>query len=333
MTRTVNSGDAQIWRLAGALPCAFHQLQYESDIEVYRDSLVREHFPLADLEKPKQSPFEKIGANAKLGEVRIGVQARSAMRVSFNEKPCRTLILCLAGSSHVESNGVRYDLRAGSEALLGVGGGGWAEMGAGASALVTFEASAVNEAIGSINASQDQSLPDHETLMDSSIMVRRGHEKSITGALRLAMLASEREGFMSEAMAADLVLRAIALMIIDALNLRELGASERDGSRAASKARGYMLDRLGEDVTLTQLERIAGVSRRTLQMHFRRIYGMSPLQYLREQRLFAARDMLLGAPGKRITDIALACGFTHLSNFNALFRERFGATPGELRGS
>ena len=93
MTRTVNSGDAQIWRLAGALPCAFHQLQYESDIEVYRDSLVREHFPLADLEKPKQSPFEKIGANAKLGEVRIGVQARSAMRVSF---PARQVPISVA---------------------------------------------------------------------------------------------------------------------------------------------------------------------------------------------------------------------------------------------
>ena len=32
-----------------------------------------------------------------------------------------------------------------------------------------------------------------------------------------------------------------------------------------------------------------------------------------------------------MTDVAFACGFTHISAFNTLFRERFGASPAEFR--
>jgi AraC-like DNA-binding protein len=319
--------DAPVWRLASALPCAPEQLRYVGDIGTYRDNLVRQHFPLADLEKPSRDSFAKIGASARLGAVSVGVQARTQMRVSFNEKTLRTLVLTLAGKSRVTIEGRAYDLDAGAQALVGLGAAGSAEMGLGASALVSFEPAALDEAICSINAAQDQRLPDRETLIDSNVLVGRGHEASIMSAVRLGLLAGAREGFMSEATAGDVLLRSIALAVIDALHLKERQSTGRDGSRAVSKARAYMLERLGSDVTLTGLERAAGVSRRTLQMHFLRAYGMSPMQFLREQRLLAAREALLTGADVRVTDVAFACGFSHLSAFSKLFRERFGASP------
>ncbi|MBX9757365.1 MAG: helix-turn-helix domain-containing protein [Beijerinckiaceae bacterium] len=288
---------------------------------------MRRHFPLADLETPLRTAFEKIGASAQLGGVHIGVQARSAMRISFNEKSLWTFVLTLGGSSRVAVDGRTYELNAGSQALAGLSAAGTAEMGLGASALISFEQGAIDEAICSINGTFDQRLPAGETLIQSQVLVGRGHEASITSALRLGLLAGARQGFMSEAMAGDVVLRSIALAIIDSLHLQESESTERDGSRAATRAREYMLDRLADDVTLTDLERAAGVSRRTLQMHFLRIYGMSPLRYLREERLLTARDMLLSPGDKRVTDVAFACGFTHMSAFSTLFRERFGASP------
>lgn len=321
------SPDSPIWRLAGAIPCAANQLHYTGDLRTYRDNLVRQHFPLADLEKPARGKFAKLGASANLGAVTLGVQARTEMRLSFNERSMRTLVLSLAGTSLITVGGRSYRLDAGGQALVGLGAGGSAEVGLGASALISFEPAALDEAICSINASQEQRLPDSETFIDSDVLAARGHEASIMSAVRLGLIAGAREGFMSEAMAGDVVLRSVALAVIDALNLQENESTGRDGSRAALKARAYMLDRLGSEVTLTCLERAAGVSRRTLQMHFLRIYGMSPMQFLREQRLLAARDMLLTRADARVTDVALACGFTHLSAFSTLFRERFGASP------
>lgn len=324
------SPDSPIWRLAGAIPCAANQLRYIGDIRTYRDTLVRQHFPLADLEKPARGKFAHLGASANLGAVSLGVEACTEMRVSFNERPLRTLVLPLAGTSLVTVEGRSYRIDAGAQGIVGLGAATTAEVGLGACALISFEPSALDEAMCSINASQGQRLPDHDTVIESDVLAARGHEASIMSAVRLGLVAGARQGFMSEAMACDVVLRAVALAVIDALHLQEKESTARDGSRAASKARAYMLDRLGSEVTLTGLERAAGVSRRTLQMHFLRIYGMSPMQYLREQRLLAARDMLLTRAEARVTDVALACGFTHLSAFSTLFRVRFGGSPVEF---
>ncbi|OXH85552.1 AraC family transcriptional regulator, partial [Burkholderia multivorans] len=55
-----------------------------------------------------------------------------------------------------------------------------------------------------------------------------------------------------------------------------------------------------------------------------------PMQYLRAKRLEHARELLLGAtPERRIADIALDCGFTHLGRFALAYRERFGESPSD----
>jgi AraC-like DNA-binding protein len=75
----------------------------------------------------------------------------------------------------------------------------------------------------------------------------------------------------------------------------------------------------------------AGVSGRTLSRAFRRAYGVSPGQFLRDHRLDRAYDRLRarGAPG--VTEIAFDLGFTHLGRFAADYRARFGETPSQTR--
>ncbi|MGN6669887.1 MAG: helix-turn-helix domain-containing protein, partial [Trinickia sp.] len=58
--------------------------------------------------------------------------------------------------------------------------------------------------------------------------------------------------------------------------------------------------------------------------------GLPPHAYLVEQRLQAARRLL--ADGRRpLTDIALACGFSHQSHFGNAFKRAFGMTPDDYR--
>lgn len=58
--------------------------------------------------------------------------------------------------------------------------------------------------------------------------------------------------------------------------------------------------------------------------------GMTPHAYLTEQRLQAARRLMADAR-LTLTDIALACGFSHQSHLGDAFKRAFGLTPAQYR--
>jgi AraC-like DNA-binding protein len=55
------------------------------------------------------------------------------------------------------------------------------------------------------------------------------------------------------------------------------------------------------------------------------------MAFLRERRLDRAHVQLAeaSAGSLRVTDVALRCGFQHLSEFAARYRERFGCLPSQ----
>lgn len=63
---------------------------------------------------------------------------------------------------------------------------------------------------------------------------------------------------------------------------------------------------------------------------FRATFGCAPYQYVQEQRLTQARE-LLRQRQLNITAIALSCGFGDHSQFTRAFRKRFGITPSAYR--
>lgn len=91
----------------------------------------------------------------------------------------------------------------------------------------------------------------------------------------------------------------------------------------------YLQQNLGASITLESLARAAGVSQRSLHLICQRCYGLSPMSWLRQRRLDAARQALLADPERSVTEVALECGFTHLGRFSAYYRERFGELPSD----
>jgi len=68
------------------------------------------------------------------------------------------------------------------------------------------------------------------------------------------------------------------------------------------------------------------------QRMFKLAFGQTPMQYLQDTRLTAARR-LLAHTGDDITSICFAVGFESLGSFSWLFRKRFGVSPRTFRGS
>jgi AraC-like DNA-binding protein len=81
---------------------------------------------------------------------------------------------------------------------------------------------------------------------------------------------------------------------------------------------------------LDELVAVAGVSARTLYSGFRQFRNTTPMAYLKAVRLDLAHDELLRTRGASVTEIALNCGFSHMSKFAHDFKARFGHSPSEV---
>ncbi|MGD9710932.1 MAG: AraC family transcriptional regulator [Thermomicrobiales bacterium] len=84
-----------------------------------------------------------------------------------------------------------------------------------------------------------------------------------------------------------------------------------------------------DPITLEQMIEVSGVSARSLHAGFRRFRDTTPMNYLKNCRLVLAnRQLRAGAEtGLSVTEVALTCGFTHLSKFARDYLERFGERP------
>jgi len=102
-----------------------------------------------------------------------------------------------------------------------------------------------------------------------------------------------------------------------------------------ARAQDYMRQHVEEPLTVADLCRVLGVSRRTLQYSFQEVLQLNPVSYLRAMRLNGARRMLKSADTQQsVQDVAARWGFWHLSHFASDYRRMFGELPSEtLRGS
>lgn len=88
----------------------------------------------------------------------------------------------------------------------------------------------------------------------------------------------------------------------------------------------YINDHLDRELGLEELSAIAQLSQYHFSRAFKRSTGMSPHQYVIQQRVERAKQLL--RQGKMsISEVAIACGFTHQSHLNRHFKRLTGVTP------
>jgi AraC-like DNA-binding protein/tetratricopeptide (TPR) repeat protein len=82
-------------------------------------------------------------------------------------------------------------------------------------------------------------------------------------------------------------------------------------------------------LTVAVLARIANVSPRTLQRHFRKFLGKSPLTVSQDIKFEQVRRTLLRDIPGTVTEAAHRSGFRHLGRFSAEYAWRFGELPSQ----
>ncbi len=103
---------------------------------------------------------------------------------------------------------------------------------------------------------------------------------------------------------------------------------ERDYVR---RGRDYMESHCGEDVSLSQLAAVVGLSPFYFARSFAKHTGIPPHIYLEAVRIRKARELL--DQRMPIAEVSLAVGYSDQSHFTNRFKRALGITPGEyLRG-
>ena len=99
-------------------------------------------------------------------------------------------------------------------------------------------------------------------------------------------------------------------------------------------ARGlhFLHGHLGEAMNNQSIASAAGVSRTVFQRRFRQAMGTSVRDYLTQQRLKRARDLIENSE-LTFVDIAQRCGFKHQEYLGYVVQKHFGTTPGKMRGA
>lgn len=109
------------------------------------------------------------------------------------------------------------------------------------------------------------------------------------------------------------------------------------GAKAEVAAPGYVrraaqyIDAHARELpTVSEVARECGVSVRALSGAFRRYLGLSPRDYLREQRLLGVlRELSSPEATTTVSTAAGAWGYVNLGVFAAAYRERFGERPSD----
>ena len=93
----------------------------------------------------------------------------------------------------------------------------------------------------------------------------------------------------------------------------------------------WIASHLHQPILLDDLVRESGYSQRSLRNIFHDRFQCGPVQWIRQQRLERARQLLLAAPqGTTVSSVAGDCGYDHLSQFSRDFRSAYGLRPSEL---
>jgi AraC family transcriptional regulator len=156
------------------------------------------------------------------------------------------------------------------------------------------------------------------------------HDQPLTWHLAEAIFeeceSKARQGLLYSETAATL----LALHVVRTLSNRNRSTNfpSRGGLAPASLRRAceYMTSRLGDDISLSELAGISGLSVGHFAFAFKQSMGIAPHGWLRRQRIDKAKALLLGRH-LDLASVAASVGFASQSAFGVAFRRETGTTP------
>lgn len=108
------------------------------------------------------------------------------------------------------------------------------------------------------------------------------------------------------------------------------GEPGRLGGDKIERLRLHILASLSKPVRIEELAALVGLGETRFRVLFKKTFGISPAQFVLQERVNCARYLLANS-GKSIASVAAETGFSSQAHLTVAFKRFAGATPGELR--
>src|SRR6202030_4864836 len=105
---------------------------------------------------------------------------------------------------------------------------------------------------------------------------------------------------------------------------------EKHETTNMTRARQFIEAHQAEPLSLGRIAHVANVSRHYFCKMFKKATGINFVDYLSRVRVEKSKTLLLN-PNSRISEVAFACGFQSMTNFNRAFKRVVRRSPTQFR--
>lgn len=154
-------------------------------------------------------------------------------------------------------------------------------------------------------------------------------QDALVQQVALTLLAEKNNDSPAGRLYADSLIQTLTLHLLK--NYTSAAAVQENTSGGLSgyrlrRVREYIDAHLEEDLSLAEIAEVADLSQFHFARAFRKSTGKTPQQYLMQQRIERAKD-LLARKDLPLVEISLRAGFKNQSHFTTLFRKFTNLTP------
>jgi AraC family transcriptional regulator len=266
-------------------------------------------------------------ATAKWGGIALQNYRTSAVFIPRHEHPEHFLHVVLRGAVKYEvltrGQNFRFTSRPGTIFLLPRGTldeVNWA--GPTQRMAVAIHPSLLTNALDETAHKTEVELTEHWNLIDRHI-----------SALLLEMTADLDDGSPAGTIYGESLANALAVYLVKRYAVGRVTPVVFKGGLPGYRLKrvlDYIADSLEENISLSQLAAIAGMSPHYFSQLFKQSTGRAPHQYVLLRRIERAKEQLRN-PKRSIIDTGLDAGFENPSHFARVFRKFEGTTPSKFR--
>lgn len=129
-----------------------------------------------------------------------------------------------------------------------------------------------------------------------------------------------------------LICKGILCQLIGLMyNNRAISGANESKYKKIKNSLDYMNEHFFEsDFKISDLSRISNISEKHFRSLFFELYNKKPYEFLINLRLNKAKALLLNN-SKRISDVAVECGFSDLYSFSHCFKKYYGTSPKQYK--
>jgi AraC-like DNA-binding protein len=186
--------------------------------------------------------------------------------------------------------------------------------------------------VSSIVGAQAKALPHIDLSQPRELALRYGRinfEAIFKNLSTLIDQFSLHAEFLDRSGLDDTIYRSLAMLLMPELLSDDQEPVRRFVNRdLLDRACQYIQSELSSQITLSNLEHVSGMSRRSLQLAFQKRFDCSPMTWIRLRRLERAKSCLENPTAfTNVTTTAMECGFGDPSVFSSSYKSYFGESP------